>query len=198
MWRYAATESDLDPLHATVSYKHGSVADLQAYREANKQMAEQLAQEGGDVRVSISLRQPSPAKELIQHYCQDVWAMQRKAGGTEGIGPPSRGPLAHSEVDQFLDPVDRPGFAGGDGIFGIDCTVDSKRLGDLLAEPLVFLVDVTPTWVRRDLARAGVVPASQVPVMVDFAYGWMLQFGMVPTVPPPVGTITPKEILPAP
>jgi hypothetical protein len=198
IWRYAATESAIEPLHATVNYKHTSVADLFSYRDANRKLAQQLAVDGGDVRVSITLRQSSPAKQLIQQYCRAVWSMQRDAGGTVVKGPRAGGPLSSSEVDAFLDPADHPGFSDGAGIFGINCVVDSRHLQALADEPMVFLVDVTPTWVRRELARAGIAVADQVPVVVDFAFGWMAQLGMVPTIPPPVGTTTPKVLPSAP
>ncbi len=35
VWSYSATRSDMDPLHASVNYKHDTVADLKAYAEAN-------------------------------------------------------------------------------------------------------------------------------------------------------------------
>ncbi len=83
-------------------------------------------------------------------------------------------------------------------MFGVECTVRVEQLLEIAADPLVFLVDVTPTWVRRDLAEAGMAGAMQVPVGVDYPYGWMERLGMVPTVPIPVGTITPLLLTPAP
>lgn len=200
VWGYGATRSAIDPLHVSVNYKHDSISDLQAYVEANRAMAEQLMQKlhkEDPVWVSITFRKPLQSREEYQAQvsgrCQEIWSMQLDVGGTMLIGSSgfSPQPLSQAVLDERLQ-------YGGAGVFGVDCTVRSEQLMETAHDPLVFLVDVTPTWVRRDLAEAGIADAMQVPVMVDYPYGWMERLGIVPTVPPPVGTTTPLLLTPAP
>src|SRR5215207_4035207 len=81
VWRYSATRSKIDPLHAAVNYRHGSKSDLQAYVEANRAMAEQLEQsmrEDEPVWVSITFREPLRSREQYEAQvldrCQEIWA----------------------------------------------------------------------------------------------------------------------------
>jgi hypothetical protein len=108
--------------------------------------------------------------------------------GSSGFSPE---PLDKDTLDERLE-------WGGAGVFGVECTVSVEQLLEIADDPLVFLADVTPTWVRRDLAEAGIAGAMQAPVSVDYPYGWMERLGMVPTMPVPVGTTSPLLLTPAP
>lgn len=89
------------------------------------------------------------------------------------------------------------------GWIGGYSTVDARRLSELTSDPNVFLVDVTPAWIRRELAAAGAISeadVAKVPVYVDLPFAYMEGLGMVviPTVPVPVSTVVVPTIPPAP
>jgi hypothetical protein len=209
VWSYSATRSDIDPLHASVNYKHDSVADLKAYVEANRALLPQVVKLGGLAEVTVSFVYPvgvewfrNWAKQNEFRADSSQLAMGRPGfGATVSISGTADDPLPQDKLGTgyALD-----GSSSGDGgvVFGTYGDIDAARLPKLLSEPKVFLVDVTPTWVRHDLTQAGVQEQLHDRVQVALPFGWMVRLGLQNftdlSIPTPLTTVEPIILSPAP
>ena len=217
VWSYTASRKDSDlrsPLRATVNYKHEAVADILAYAKANQALHTEVANQGGQLEVAVTFVYPVEAdwfRAFAKENGFQVQTAQIRIGapGTSGSGTMSISGTADDPLPQEnIDNVAMGFFSNSmGGVFGAYGTVDAQKLGQMASEPRVFLVDVTPAWVRHDLARNGfdVDKDMQEPVTVDLPYGWMERLGLenfttleLPTPPPPVSTFVPVTIPPAP
>ncbi len=198
VWSYGATRSEFDPLHANVNYRHNSVQDLKAYVEVNKALLPQVVNLGGRVDVAVTFVYPMKADWFRQWAKENkfqVDSAQIDVGGTMSISGKPDDPLPQDNINNLMGGF----FSGnGDGVFGTYGDVAALSLAKLVAEPKVFLVDVTPAWVRNDLAQAGITEQLKEPVSVALPYGWMERLGLenftslpLPTVPLPQTTYEP-------
>ncbi len=209
-WSYTAERGDHRGLTAGVVYKHDSVDDIKAYAAASKALLPEIARSGGRADVVVTFVFP------VEPDWFRAWA--KKSGlqvaqaqlQTQAPGPTGRGGMGifgrpNDPLPQDL--IDESFFRNSIyGVFDAYGSVDASRLAEMSAEPKVFLVDVLPTWVRRDVAQAGITETMKEPPIVDSPFGYMERMGLknftdlpLPTiVPPPVGTITPPAIPTAP
>ncbi len=198
-WEYAALKDDALNSWISINYKRDSVADLRAYVAANKALIPEIESAGGQAEVAISFL-PTMQSDQFRAWAKKYGLQVREAqiaAGNIGIGVAGKpdDPLPQESVDKY------PHVGGA--VFGAYGTVPANKLSAIAADPQVFLLDVTPAWTRRDLVKAGIAEMAQpeTKVMVDLAYGWMEQLGMIPTptpFPPPVGTVSPQVIPTAP
>lgn len=209
-WSYTVDDNGTGDRHAVINYRHDTIADLKAYTAANKALLPQVANFGGQVDVAITFVYPvtvdwfrSWAKDnaLEAHDSQMRVLAPGPNGATMSISGKPGDPIPQESVDNMLGGIFTNNVIG---VFGVHGKVDSAHLTKLASEPKVFLVDVTPAWTLHDLAQNGV--AIQQTPMVDFPYGYMERMGLqnftdlaLPTaIPPPVGTIIPKNVPQAP
>lgn len=195
-WSYAATRSDkyFEPLHATVNYDHDTVEDLLAYRDMNKGLLPYIASLGGRVEVAVTFVYHVDGPWFVEWANKNGFEVSSsQMAGTYNFGGKPGEPLSLEGLSNFGFTVDKV------AVFGTWGTVDASRLDDLLAEPKIFLVDVTPAWVRHDLAVAGVSEPLKEPAHVDSPFGYMERFGLekftslpMPTLPPEVATYQPR------
>lgn len=211
-WKYAATSNDIEGLHATINYDRNTKAGIKAYAAANRALLPDVIKGGGTADVAVTFVYPVPI-EWFRTWAktnglQVTQALLRtgapgSAGGTVGVGGKQDDPLPQSSIDNVLG-----GFFSNNiyGVFGLYGKVDATKLGALGSDPHVFLVDVTPTYVRRDIRASGITSAMQEVPRVELPFAQMERLGLqdftdlpIPTqVPAPVGTIQPKVIAPAP
>lgn len=199
VWKYRAVRNDFAGLKANVTYDHATISDLQAYVAANRALIPGIAQAGGTAEIALSFHMPvAPAQ--FRTWAREKGLQVRQAQLAVGssttlmIGGTEYDALPQESIDSFA-------FSGMGGVFGVYGSVDAARLSEIASDPHVFLVDVTPAWVRRDLIQAGVPDAAQVNIQVALPFGWMEKLGMVPTrvpIPGPVGTIIPATAHPSP
>jgi hypothetical protein len=199
LWQYSIVRDEAEGSWIVIKYAHDTIADLEAYVDTNKALIPDLERVGGPVEVAVSFRTPlDPGEFRTWAKENDFQARETQlaAGGTTlGIMGRADDPLPSQSLDKYP-------YAGLHGVFGSYGTVDAKRLSTIAADPQVFLLDMTPTYARRELTRAG-FPEAVMPktdVHIDLAYGWMEILGIIPTptfVPGPVGT-APVPTLPAP
>jgi hypothetical protein len=194
-WEYSTVRlTSGGNLRTNIYYKHDSISDLKNYAAANKELLPEVIKHGGRPEIAVTLAMPMSADDFrkwAKQYAVQVAQAQVAvgapggSGGTLMIGGSADDTLPEQSLAKFP-------FSGMDGVFGFYGTVDAKQLPALAADPHVFVADVTPAWVRLDLARQGVADAlSHSDVRVTLAFGWMEALGLVPTpapLPSPVGT----------
>jgi hypothetical protein len=204
IWSYGATHSDTEPLHATVNYRHDSVQDLKDYAVANEALLPQVANLGGRAEVAVTFVYPvgvtwfrnwAKGNEFRVDSAQLAVSGPGSGGTTISISGTADEPLPQDKLGSLIG-----GFFSSDGgvVFGTYGDIDASRLSKLASDPQVFVVDVTPTWVRHDLAQAGVQEQLQDRVQVALPFGWMERLGLqnftelpMPTVPPAQTTYEP-------
>lgn len=200
VWSYSATCSAIDPLHASVNYRHDTVADLKAYAEANKVLLPRVVKLGGIAEVAVSFAYPVSVKWFRSwargnHFQVDssqlLGGYSISATADDPLPQERLGSAPHNPVEDELGSV-----------FGTYGTIDASHLAQLWAEPRIFLVDVTPAWVRYDLAHAGITEPLRDRIQVALPYGWMERMGLYNftdlSIPSPPSTIEPLMLSPAP
>ena len=174
-WQYTYSyDRDWGDLFAMVHYDDRTVAGVQAYVQANRDLAAQFAQQGIDVpfgpgpgqaRVDITFRSyvaPDQARTWIQaHNLLTAYAVLRvyDPQGTRLDLTVStydvNYPLPAGNIDRALNPEDTPSCGPftlrGGGVYFVTALADPAQLPALAADPLVYLADVTPNAVRHDL-----------------------------------------------
>ncbi|MBF6613318.1 MAG: hypothetical protein IVW55_09340 [Chloroflexi bacterium] len=185
---------------------------IKAYAAANKALLPEVIKGGGVADVAVTFVYPMPADWFRTwaktNSLQVTQALLRTGapgsdGGTVGVGGTQDDPLPQSSIDNLLG-----GFFSNNvyGVFGLYGRVDTAKLGSLGSDPHVFLVDVTPTYVRRDIRASGITNAMQEVPRVELPFAPMERMGLqnftklaLPTsIPAPEGTVIPIIIPPAP
>ncbi len=190
-------------LRTNIYYNHDSISDIQNYVAANKALLADVVRAGGRAEIAVTFVWPMAPDQFRawakQHTVQVKQAQiavgaPGSSGGTLMIGGNADDPLPESSVAKFP-------FSGMGGVFGLYGTADAKQLAMMVADPAVFLVDVTPAWSRLDLLKQDVADAAQAETAVALPFGWMERLGMVPTpvgLPSPVTTRIPTVLPIAP
>jgi hypothetical protein len=164
-YSYYPSEADV---WATVHYDTPSVEAIQAYALANRALAAELAQLPGGARVDITFRTYMPLSRLHD------WALGHGLYAGSGAlrvldqqGTRADYPfmMQYSYAPPTVPPVPYPSSDEGgseqyqvEGVFYISGMVEARRLPDIVADPLVFLADVTPNAVRKDLMSKRPIP----------------------------------------
>lgn len=187
-WQYDASprkEFGQDILSIAIRFDDSSVASLKAYAETNRQLATQLATEGGAAHVMVTFRSylaPEQFRAWVAKYAirGDATLMNPALGvmvemrATEANGLRATAdvwlgikgqpdPLLQSSIDDLIAPHN-PGIKPPifNGIFMTRGEVDAKQLPMIANDPLVFVADVTTEYATRDLAAAQVKGANEV------------------------------------
>jgi len=194
VWSYGATRSN-GPLYASVNYKHDTVADLKAYAEANKALLPQVVKLGGIAEVTVNFALPV-SEDWFSNW---VRANHFQVDSAQGMGVfhvygTADEPLTKDELANLM--------TNAGGVFGAYGSVDASYLAQLWADPDIFLVDVTPAWVRYDLAQAGIKEQLHGRVQIALPFGWMERMGIHNftdlSIPTPQTTFEPIIGSPAP
>jgi len=183
-WSYTATRSsDHGRLEAAVRYDNSSIAGLRAYADANRILANQLARSSGEIEVQITFSTPmDPVKFRswatnvgLTVQAADIRTVNAKGRrSTIAVFPRGSDPLPQAIIDRQLarnltiDPLTIRGVVDARG------TIDATRLPSVVADTNVFLADVTPSVIRRDLSNEGEVDATQTLVQVQPPF-WALE-----------------------
>lgn len=161
-------------LFARVYYDDHSVAGLEAYAQANRALATDLAQRGGDesfapsrglARVDLTFRtylNPDQARDWIQAHNLLIEYVVLRIVDPQGLRldltvPTAdvNDPVSAAAIARMLNPPDAPSCGPftmrGGGVYFVTALADPAQLPVLAADPLVYLADVTPNAVRRDL-----------------------------------------------
>jgi hypothetical protein len=205
-WRYQLTES-LDGLRIHVDFSDASIGDLQSYATANRALLPEVASLGGRAEVAITFVHTLNPDQFR------AWARSKGIEATlvelRSSAPGSTGRATIGIVGTPDDPLPQDRLASHNlpihGVYAVRGTVEAGRLAEIAADQQVFLVDVTPAWVRNDLAREGIREGIHPRVNVKSPFWQMEELGLqhfsrlpLPTLPPPVLTAVPVRLTPAP
>ncbi len=155
-----------------------SVATIQQYITANKQMVASMSQRSGPVETWIVFKDYVPADQFrsfatahkltagvsylraIDENPNPLYAPYYKLQ----IVPPanSADPLPQADVDSAFSKLqaNTPQLSLK-GVYATHAWIDAKDLPALAADPSVYYVDLTANAVRDDLAKAGIAGAAQ-------------------------------------
>ena len=193
IWRYTAHRTATGQIEAYVEYRRASVADLRAYADANRQLTNTLATKKGQADVQVTYKEPlSP--DVFRNWSTTNGLTVAKAAartlqggtmrGTIGVAPgnlrnPGTDPLPLDLLNGQLEAVRRsdPSMQVR-GVYAARGTVDASHLTAMIADPRVFLLDVTPTVVRQELAAGGVIGADRADVDVATPFWNMEDLGL--------------------
>lgn len=178
-WLYTvARDDETSRLRANVRYLHNSVGDLLEYAKLNRKMAGELSLAGGEAHIAVSFRSvltPDQFRTWAKGNQLTVEQAQLTTGGigfsqvTIGIVGTPGDPLPQAELAK-----NRP----VQGVFGVYGTVPANHLSQLASDPLVFLLDVTPSFVPRDTLTDGVGVIEPGNVEVFLAFSYMQNLGL--------------------
>lgn len=164
--------------YAQVSFDNSSIATIQQYIDANKQMVTPMSQRSGQVEAWIVFKDYVPAdqfRSFAQAYKLTAGVSYLRAIDENPnplyapyyklqIVPPDgkATPLPQATVDSAFNKLhaDVPQLSLK-GVYATHAWLDAKDLPALAADPSVYYVDLTANAVRDDLAKAGVAGAAQ-------------------------------------
>jgi len=183
LWNYEATLSATG-VFVDLDYIHGSMDDLDDFVEMNRESAQDLSSKTGQVDVLITLRtlltpvvfrRWVTAKELNTQFA--ALRLQSDVGprGTLTVASQPGDPLPQERITAAER--QRPHIMG---VYSTRATVPAERLPALFSDPAVFVVDVTPTLARLDLASQGIPDATTATVNASSPFPDMEAFGIVP------------------
>lgn len=192
-WGYVARR-DGHGVHAVVSYNPNSIQSLNAYVEANRTLARQLATNKGQrVVVNVTFHKylaPDEFRAWAGSMGLDVKSTQLRfldandLSGTIAIDkqPNESSVLPQDNIDAALKSMRSDNrLREFLGVFYTNATMDVSRLPALANDPLVFLADVTQNVVSKDLLTSGVqgVGANTVTLNLPTPIWQMEKFGLM-------------------
>lgn len=177
-WSYVAVRLE-QGLYAYIRYDDSSIQALNAYVQTNRELANQLAASTGEMRIDITFRTPVEIDKFrawaTQAGLRDEQSDLRTVDGDGRIGTVSFNYPRHLQASPHNEPLPQANLNDWlnarksnrsdivlQGVFHARGKVDSNRLPLIALDPLVYLADVTPNIVRRDLVAAGVADAEDV------------------------------------
>jgi hypothetical protein len=175
-WRYVARRGNAN-LEARVYYDHLTVAGLRAFAAVNRALAHQLVNSSGNVQVELTFKNYVAPDDFrawartVGAHVDYVTLRVMQADGlraTISIKAQTNDVLPQASLDEELAAAR---MAGGGaptlrGVFHASTRVNPGQLLAITTNPLVFLPDVTPDFIRGDLLRAGIPSAAQTIVRV--------------------------------
>jgi hypothetical protein len=195
-WRYVVGRSEKG-LGAMIFLREYSAEGLHAFAEANRSLAEQLAATNETVPVEITFKAPVPldqfrvwakSKSILVEEAQLRQKAPYDTRGTLVVPGTKDDPLPEASVRKYT-------FGPISGVFYVRTTIPSQQLREFVTDPLVFLVDVSPIYVRKDLVEVGMAGAETARVMHYHGIFWEMEnVGVAPSptpYPAPVGTTEP-------
>lgn len=167
-WRFIAGKYREEGVAAVILYDDKSLAGIEVYKEANKTLVKQLAGESKQVDVSVTFRnfvEPDKFRSWITSLGIKVTDADVRAIDSVGnqialfVSPqPGDGPLPQESLDRAVRPHERSGAGASGtivGVYYVRGKVDAAKLQAIADDPLVYLADVTPNIVRKELTAAG-------------------------------------------
>lgn len=167
-WKYHAEQNNRTA-GAIITYKADNLQELTAYAEANRTLVAGLAGNKEPISVIVTFRTYMSPDQLRQ-WARDsgllvTGGMMRIVQGNGQLGTLGLGlgtdddPLPQAELDAELENIRNQSGTGGireiPGIYSVEGTVDSSRIGAITSNPMVYMADVTRTVVYNRLLAAG-------------------------------------------
>ena len=188
-WKYVASRGGDAGLYAWVSYNSGSIAGIQAFADANRILANQLASGSGEVQIDLTFRDyVAPAQ--FRTWAASMGLQVADSGvrfiehsGMRGtLGLPAQGSdfLPQGPIDDLLTTTDpnRGAPLTLRGVFYTRGSINAQQLTAIAADPLVFLPDVTANIVHNELREIGIPNADTVRANAGSPFYQMEDFGL--------------------
>jgi hypothetical protein len=184
-WSYYIADREDGWLRAMVTFDHNSVKGIRDFADANRVLANQLADSTDQVEVEVTFRELMTPEEHRAWataagitYFDNVHMMADDplSGSAEmvvRVGSPQPPPQTRYDEEKAAHNLN-------DRIQGIDSfrgKVDASRLPAIAADPKVFVADVTMNVVRNDLRAAGITDRADIHNSVVVFY-FMKQLGL--------------------
>ena len=204
-WKYRVFHYDTDPnFYLDIQYDPTSISSLVAFANENKVLATQLSRGKNTLDAYVTFRNPVDV-DTFRTWAKGkglhVGTLQlRETVGrvTIGIKATEQDPLPQSELDNLTHgPIA--------GVINAQIQAPASVLTNLISDPLVFVVDVTPNVARNEVVQSKIARSEQV-----MLFNWVSPFysmetlGLenfrdgtktpLPTIPAPVGTIVPQVV----
>lgn len=186
-WQYDAYREG-DQLTLEVSLDDTGQAGLLAFRAANQRLAEQLLPGQSTISANIVLGSPiSPEdfEQLVAKHRLQVTAFQMRAIDGRGARvtlfstPSSPNELVSLPVMESMLAWSRKetGDATFLGVTSIEASIPTLNFSDLSASPNVYLIDVTPSFVRKhfEQSHAGLIRAGDAIVVPTYPIYWYIE-----------------------
>jgi hypothetical protein len=160
-WSYTVDKT-LDPsmnlLYVLIKFDYESAEGIRVFQATNRQLATELASDGGEIDAVITFKRYLTMDELRS------WSHAHRSRVSNIYfhqdNDPSQPTLVYGNTLESMD--ERDPWADdyydklmNSGAFRVDATFSSTHLLEITEDPLVFLADVTPNTVRRDLVAQG-------------------------------------------
>ncbi len=170
-WSYTTKAQQHGPFTAYININDRTVAGLKQYAETNKALAVELAKTKTDARFQLTFRKPVDvptyrawAKTTGISYFSDVILGMVEDNGktlTGQIGSGSSDPLPLVNLDSSLAGLKQNGhLITSVGITQVRGHADSSVLPALANDPMVFLAEVTPNAIIKELRAGGASDAD--------------------------------------
>lgn len=185
-WQYSADREDRNVI-VQIMLDDTSLAGLEAFRGVNQQMAHDLIKQQGSLAVTVILDQPLSATEatdLAARYGLKVKSFQMRVidGRGERItlfgGSDINRFISGPELQSMLDRIQADtGEAKLLGVTTVDTELSVSNYYNLLADPAVFLVDVTPTVAQQHMKQhhASLLQADDLVTVSAYPVYWYLE-----------------------
>lgn len=192
-------------VYAEVSFDYFNPEKVHEYISLNRKLSQEMAQRGrNQLRVIIHFRRPLSQKEFetfVWNYDLRVHRYFMRAvekdGWRVGIGgAPAEGQLIpHHLLDTVIKDIRERNDAEFKGWVSVETTTDSVHLRQMLADPDVVLIEVSPTLILESLTpqalrQAGASPETIQKLLQDpdqvvqitcpFSYWNLEELGLVP------------------
>ncbi len=172
-WNYVAYKDDLGHSFATIRYDFQTIGGIQAYVDDNKKLASQLVSNKGQVEVYVTFRNyvsPEQFRAWVKSTGLANGPNTQVYGIVRMMQQDGTRITAYTGPDAQTDKVQARWADTGatvKGIYAAHGWVSTDNLAALQTDPMVFLVDVTPNVIRKDLATHGVADVMKVDVRMQ-------------------------------
>lgn len=183
-WKYTAVREATGELSASVQYDNLSVAGLRTHAATNQALIRQIVQTGGRADVQVTFRSPVTADDFRSWAAATGLRVngvslrtvdQRGQRSTLFINPQDGDPLPQAFIDgQLAEASRKVGPLTVQGVIMMHGQLEATRLPAIATDTRVFLADVTPTIVRRELAAAGIAGTEQMSINLPVTF-WQLE-----------------------
>jgi hypothetical protein len=164
VWGYKVGRDVNNPAitRGNVHYDFDTVAELNAFAAANRELALDLVSRGGQVEVYVTFRTYLTPEQFRAWVTSRGATVSRSELRTEdqnsqegtlwqGAIPGDTEPLPQDRLDSALQKYS----ATLRGVYSTIITVDATRLPEITTDPLVFIANVTPNVARNELHAVG-------------------------------------------
>lgn len=183
LWGYVATRNT-QGLAVDLKYNYNTAKELKDYVAMNDKRITALANDGGMVDVLVTFKWPVKPGDFR------TWAAKRgleaalvslrlsgKGGvhGTLTVAGRAGDPLPQDKLDAVgiestLPPIE--------GVYSVRGSVPAGVLPTMVADPAVFVADVTPTLTRIDMVASGIPDAQEAPIHCESPFDDAAKWGL--------------------